>query len=207
MDPRSDTIDGMNYGSQLGKYFLSGALFLLPAAFFVQFLFYISGLVGGVIDLPFLWAFPLSLLLIIATGFFVRKVLRKRFKKSLHKLAKRKTPIGYIVRGLVGIDSVSNQINKAYRNAVLFKVDDGIYKLGFITDESLDILESGDDETHYTTEATPHELSVWVYAPYPISLSGDLMLVEVRKIKKIIKEEYESLPLFILSAGMIKGKK
>lgn len=90
---------------------------------------------------------------------------------------------------------------------MLFKVDDGIYKIGFITDEGMDILASCKDESHPGTEASPLDDSQWVYAPYPLSFSGDFMLVETRKIRKLIKEEYESLPLFVLSAGMVKGKK
>ena len=93
-------MDFMNYSNQIGRYFHSGALFLLPAALLAQFLLYILKLVGGVVE-----------------------------------------------------DSVS------------------------------------------------------VFAPYPLSLSGDLMVVELRKIKKISKAEYESLPLFVLSAGMVEGKK
>ena len=197
----------INYSNQIGRYFLSGALFLLPAALLAQFLLYISKLVGGVVDVPFFYAFPLSLLLILAVGFIVRKIFRKRLKKYIHKLSKRKTISGLIARAIVGIDSISNHVNKAYRNPVLVKVDDGIYKIGFITDESIQILESDVEIEHHVTEATPLEDSVWVFAPYPLSLSGDLMLVELRKIKKISKAEYESLPLFILSAGMVKGKK
>lgn len=200
-------MDMNELSNNIGRYFLSGALFLLPTALIVQFLLYISKLVGGVVEMPFLIAFPLSLCLIILVGFFVRKIFKKRLKKYLYKLSKKKTIPGLVARGLVAIDSISNHVNKAYRNPVLFKVDDGIFKIGFITDEGVEILDGETHEDHHETEALPAEGSVWIYAPYPLSLSGDFMLVEKRKIKLVTKEEYESLPLFVLSAGMVKGRK
>jgi len=191
----------------LGTYFLSGALFLLPVALIGQFLLYISGLVDSVYAMPFVFSFPLSVAIIIITGYFIRKIFKKRIKYFIHKLSKKKSFGGFLARLIMGIDSLSDQINKAYRNPVLYKVDDGIYKVGFITDDNVDVLESEPDETHAATEALPNSGALWVYAPYPLSFSGELVLVDIRKIKKLKKQESESLPLFVLSAGVIKPQK
>ena len=186
------------------SYFISGLLFLIPVFIVIQIIKGISWFVTNFVDIPILIAFPLSLILIFALGYSVRKFLRKRLKKRLHKYAENKTFLGYVAKIITSFDVLSDQVHKAFHNPVLYKVDDGIYKLGFITDESMEILGGGVPDEHHKTEAEPLEDSIWVYAPYPINFSGELVLVELRKIKMLEKEEAESIPLFVLSAGILK---
>ncbi len=186
------------------SYFISGLLFLIPVFIVIQLIKGISWFVKNFIDLPLVVAFPLSCVLIFTLGYGVRRLLRKRLKKRLHAYAEKKSFFGYVAKLITSFDVLSDQVHKAFHNAVLYKVDDGIYKLGFVTDESMNILMCEDDPTHHETEASPIEGSIWVYAPYPINFSGELVLVEMRKVKRLKKEDTESIPLFVLSAGILK---
>ncbi len=186
------------------SYFVSGLLFLIPVFIVIQLIKGISWFVTNFIELPLLIAFPIACVLIFILGYGVRKFLRKRLKKRLHTYAEKKTFLGYIAKLITSFDVLSDQVHKAFHNPVLYKVDDGIYKLGFITDEGTEILNGEEDPGHHETEASPIEGSIWVYAPYPINFSGELVLVEMRKIKKLKKEDTESIPLFVLSAGILR---
>jgi|GEM_PF-1995190 len=186
------------------SYFTSGLLFLIPVFIVIQIIKGISWLVTNFISLHLLIAFPLSCIAIFFIGYGVRKFLRKRLKKRLYAYAEKKSLLGYVAKLITSFDVLSDQVHKAFHNPVLYKVDDGIYKLGFITDESMEILTCDAIGNHHDTEATPLENSIWVYAPYPINFSGELVLVELRKIKRLKKQDTESIPLFVLSAGILK---
>ena len=186
------------------SYFISGLLFLIPVFIVVQLIKGISWFVDSVVDLPAYIAFPVACIGIFMIGYFVRRVVRKRIKKQLHKKAEDKTFLGLLARIFSRFDILSDEVHKAFHNPVLYKVDDGIYKLGFITDDSMNILTGDEDPEHHATEASPIKGSIWIYAPYPINFSGELVLVELRKIKRIKKEDTESIPLFVLSAGILK---
>lgn len=189
---------------KLISYFVSGLLFLIPVFIVIQLIKGVSWFVTNFVQTSIFIAFPLAVVGIFLLGYIIRKILRKRLKKQLHRLAKKKSFLGYLAKFITNFDKLSDQIHKAFHNPVLYKVDDGIYKLGFITNESLEILDGEDDLNHHKTEATPLEDSIWIYAQYPINFSGELVLVELRKIKKIKKEDSESIPLFILSGGIFK---
>lgn len=191
---------------KLVSYFISGLLFLIPVFIVIQLIKGISWFVTNFIDLPLVIAFPIACVFILGLGYIVRKIIRKRIKKQLHKKAQDKTLFGFIARVISRFDILSDEVHKAFHNSVLYKVDDGIYKLGFITDDSMSILLGDEDPDHHETEASPIEGSIWVYAPYPINFSGELVLVELRKIKRLKKQDTESIPLFVLSAGILKNK-
>lgn len=186
------------------NYFISGLLFLIPVFVVIQLIKGVSWFVTTFVSLPLLIAFPLACIGILLVGYVIQNFLRKKIKKQIHTYAKNKTPLGYIAKIITKFDMLSDHVHKAFHNPVLYKVDDGIYKLGFITNESMVILEDSSTPKKTSSEAKPEEGSIWIYAPYPVNFSGELVLVEQRKIKRIKKEEKESIPLFALSAGILK---
>ena len=84
-------------------------------------------------------------------------------------------------------------------------MDDGIYKLGYISNSSFTFLNL--DNIKNISESKPESDSVWVFTPSPINFSGNLQLVEMRKIKKLENSLKEDISFFILTAGISKSIK
>ncbi len=184
------------------KYFISGLLFLLPLWILYIVIKTLSGVVTNVVSINVLFGFIISLFVITAIGFLVRRIIKRYIGKYIYNWSKRPGFIGLCMRGFMQIDEVSEKAREAFTNPILYKVDDGIYKLGFVTDADQDIL--GTQDTAEVTEAQPATDAVWVYAPLPVTMLGELILVEKRKIQHINPEQKESIPLFIMTAGLVE---
>jgi uncharacterized membrane protein len=183
------------------KYFISGVLTILPIAFFYLIIKSISSIFNeAFVDMNIFLSFLLSIVLITFLGFLVTNFLSKRIKKNLNKKTQQKGLLSEVIKFFLNMDEISKNTKKVFERPVLYKVDDGIFELGYISNESfafLDFEEKG-------SEAEPDHASVWIYIPAPFSFMGSLKLVEKRKIKKIENEKKEEISLFILSAGISK---
>lgn len=189
---------------QAKKYFISGLLFILPMWVLYIIVKSLAGLITSVIEINVFIAFVVSLFVITGIGFVVRRIIKHYVGKHIKQWSTRPGIFGFAMKQFMQIDGIAEKTRAAFSNPILYKVDDGIYKLGFITDADIDILDSLDPETD--SEANPSQESVWVYAPLPVTMLGELILVEQRKIQKISAAQQESIPLFIFSAGLIETR-
>ncbi len=185
---------------KLFTYLTSGIVLIIPVFIIYQIISIVSFVIKPFIDLPIWMSFIFGLLVLIGIGWSFIHIFKNRLKTKVEKLSKNKTWIGTLATLILNAEKISNKAHSAFKNPVLYKVDDGIYKLGFITSQDLSIL---DNPNSADTEASPSDNSMWIYAPYPINLFGELVLVEARKIKKLDKENTKHLPLFILSGGIL----
>lgn len=174
---------------------------MIPLYILYQLVTIIASAVTTFVSLPLLFAFLVAFCGITAFGYLFTHYFRKYYRHRLERIAKRDTILGHLVSLVLNIEGMSEKAKEAFDNPVLYYVDEGISKLGFITDQDLDVLtleRSQDSELVVTSD------SVWVYAPNPINFFGELLLVERRRIKILDSEENESLPLFVLSGGLIE---
>lgn len=138
-------------------------------------------------------------------GFLVNKFLSKNIRKRLKKRSEDKGIIAGFSKIILNIKILSEKTKDIFKNPILYKVDDGIYKLGYISNNSFSFLEIDDAEN--ISESKPETDSVWVFTPSPINFSGSLQLVEMRKIKKLENSSKEDISFFILTAGISKSIK
>ncbi len=177
---------------KIKTYFLTGLLLLVPIFIIYQAITIVSAVVTPFVNLPLVFNFILGLIIVSLLGWVTIHIFKRRLKKQLYKISKRKSWLSVIATGLLEFDSLSDKTHKAFRNPILYKVDDGIYKLGYVTNDEISLLHKDVND------------GVWVYAPNPVNFFGEMILVEKRKIKRLNKDEIQNLPLFILSAGLLQ---
>ena len=177
------------------KYFLSGFIALIPVIILYQAMKSVSVLWRGVFpDSGFLLTFLFSVLIIIVLGFFLSKGLGGFFRNLFEKKSKKNGPLSFIFKFFLNFKAFSEKTKSAFGNPVYFEVSDGIYKLGFITDESVEFL----------SEENKSNAKVAVYSPDPISFIGELLFIEKRMLKNVDKKDKENIPIFLYTAGIIK---
>ncbi len=187
------------------RYFLIGFVALIP----VLLLMHILRVLSGVSQLSWLQLSPIgapfaSIFVIFLFGLGVVHIFERHLHKKLVRGSKTAGPWSLFCRNILNFNHISTKARTAFQNPVLYKVDDGIYKLGFITDQDLSILGTTLTDGYQTTsEATPSPDSVWIYAPAPVTFMGEMILAESRKITPLTGD-HENLALYIASAGLIE---
>lgn len=180
------------------KYFLQGLLLLSPLIGTV----YIFGLVFSIIDnsandiiLDFFdrkikgLGFILTLSVITVFGFLSSTILFRGIFIWIENLLLKSTVVRLIYTSIKDLSNAFVGENKKFNKPVLVNVqkDSGIYKLGFITQESMALIDK-------------KEL-IAVYLPMSYSFAGDLFLVEKEYIKAIDINNVEAMK-FVVSGGV-----
>ncbi len=180
------------------KYFLQGLLLLAPLIGTV----YIFGLVFPIIDdsandiiLDFFdrkikgLGFILTLSVITVFGFLSSTILFRGIFIWIENLLLKSTVVRLIYTSIKDLSNAFVGENKKFNKPVLVNVqkDSGIYKLGFITQESMALIDK-------------KEL-IAVYLPMSYSFAGDLFLVEKEYIKAIDINNVEAMK-FVVSGGV-----
>jgi len=184
---------------------------LVPLFLLYQAIAIVSAVVTPFVKLPLMVNFFLGIIVIILFGWVMIHVFKKRLKKHLKRVIKNKKSNSWltlIASAILEFDTLSDKAHKAFRNPILYKVDDGIYKLGYITNNDISFINNANAkktaQIKEENEISEGIDAVWVYAPYPVNFFGEMVLVEKRKIKKLNKDQVQNLPLFILSAGILQ---
>ena len=180
------------------KYFLQGLLLLSPLIGTV----YIFVLVFSIIDnsasniiLQFFdrkingLGFILTLSVITIFGFLSSTILFRGIFIWIENLLLKSTVVRLIYTSIKDLSNAFVGENKKFNKPVLVNVqkDSGIYKLGFITQESMGLIDK-------------KEL-IAVYLPMSYSFAGDLFLVEKEYIKAIDINSVEAMK-FVVSGGV-----
>jgi uncharacterized membrane protein len=180
------------------KYFLQGLLLLSPLIGTA----YIFGLVFSVIDnsandiiLDFFdrkikgLGFILTLSVITVFGFLSSTILFRGIFIWIENLLLKSTVVRLIYTSIKDLSNAFVGENKKFNKPVLVNLqkDSGIYKLGFITQESMSLIDQ-------------KEL-IAVYLPMSYSFAGDLFLVEKEYIKAIDINNVEAMK-FVVSGGV-----
>ncbi len=181
---------------KINTYFLTGLLLLVPLFILYQVITVVSAVVKPFVDLPLIITFPIGIVAIVLLGWIMVHIFKNRLKKHLERASSKKGWVSIIATGILEFDNLSNKTHKAFRNPILYKVDHGLHKLGYITNEDTTFITTSDN--------SPKPDAVWVYAPYPVNFFGEMILVDKCNIQQLNKEEVKNLPLFILSAGLLQ---
>ncbi|MDR2911613.1 MAG: DUF502 domain-containing protein [Bacteroidales bacterium] len=185
---------------KIGNYFLKGILFVAPVAIVVYILYAIfvtvDGWLGNTIKpligfhIPGLGIVVIFISLTIL-GFIGQTALVKPIKKTAEKFIRKVPILKLLYSSLTDLFSAFVGKEKKFNVPVkvLFNRENNLWKLGFITNESL-------------TEFDLSDLAA-VYFPHTYNFSGELYLIPKERIEKLELSPAEVMK-FIVSGGVTR---
>ena len=188
---------------KLINYLLQGLLYLAPltiTAYVVYAAFtFIDGLSQKILTKFFDVHIPglglLSLLVfLVLIGFLGRTIIAQPLKKIFRKVIDSVPLLNFIYSAFNDLFSAFVGKEKKFNQPVLVQVNlnSNLEKLGFITEENLDIIQS--------------EGKVAVYFPHSYNFSGELFIVPRTQIRQLDVNSSEMMK-FIVSAGLTGWEK
>lgn len=183
--------------SKLIKYFFTGLAVLLPLALSISFIAYLVSKLDVITNINF---FLIEMFIILAFVFIVGFLSNVYFGNKIGQIIEEwliKIPIfGFLYKSMRDVTTAFVGHDKKFTEPVAVKLNgDNIYKLGFITTKSADLisLNISDDSL------------IAVYFPISFSIAGDLFLVPESQIK-IVNEKPKEMMQYIISGGVINLK-
>ncbi len=133
--------------------------------------------------------FLLILITITFLGFLSSTIIFRGVFKWIENIILRNSLIRMIYTSIKDLSNAFMGEKKKFNKPVLVQLDkhNGIYKLGFITQQSMDLIAEKD--------------LIAVYLPISYSIAGDLYLVEKELVKPININSSEAMK-FIVSGGV-----
>ena len=188
---------------KLVNYLLQGLLYLAPlgiTAYIIYSAFtFVDGLSQKLLAKFFDFQIPglgiLSLFVfLIFIGFLGRTIIAQPLKKIFKKIINTVPLLNFIYSAFNDLFTAFVGKEKKFNKPVLVKVNmvSELEKLGFITEEDLDILQEKD--------------KVAVYFPHSYNFSGELFIVPKTQIRMLDVNSSEMMK-FIVSAGLTGWQK
>jgi len=188
---------------KLINYLLQGLLYLAPltiTAYIIYAAFnFIDGLSQKIITKFFDVHIPglglLSLLVfLVLIGFLGRTIIAQPLKKIFRKVIDSVPLLNFIYSAFNDLFSAFVGKEKKFNQPVLVKVNlnSDLEKLGFVTEENLDIIQA--------------QGKVAVYFPHSYNFSGELFIVPRTQIRHLDVNSSEMMK-FIVSAGLTGWEK
>jgi uncharacterized membrane protein len=183
---------------KLINYLLQGLLYIAPLGITAYIIYGAFTLVDGLsqkllakffdVQIPGLGLLSL-LIFLIFIGFLGRTIIAQPLKKVFHKIIDKVPLLNFIYSAFNDLFTAFVGKEKKFNQPVLVKVNlnSDLEKLGFITEENLDIIQA--------------EGKVAVYFPHSYNFSGELFIVPQTQIRKLDVNSGE-LMKFIVSAGL-----
>ena len=159
------------------SYFLNGFLILAPLTLTVYFIVASIAWLNDIFDIgiPGLGV-ALIVALVTLTGFLGSSFLVKPFIVLMEKALVKVPVVSIIYSSIKDLFSAFVGDNQKFNKPVLVRVRPGeeVYKLGFLTQESIDKLAIGPGPAEEGLLAT----KVVVYLPHSYNISGEVFIVE-----------------------------
>lgn len=183
---------------KLVNYLLQGLLYIAPLGITAYIIYSAFNFIDGIsqrlltrffdVQIPGLGLLSL-LLFLIFIGFLGRTIIAQPLKKIFRKIIDKVPLLNFIYSALNDLFSAFVGKEKKFNQPVLVKVNlnSDLEKLGFITEEELDIIKVED--------------KVAVYFPHSYNFSGELFIVPRTQLRKLDVNSSE-LMKFIVSAGL-----
>ncbi len=183
---------------KLANYLLQGLLYIAPLSITAFIIYSVFTFLDGIsqkilfnlfdINIPGLGVLTL-LLFLLFVGFIGRTIIAKPLKLVLTKIIDSIPLIKFIYSAFNDLFSAFVGKEKKFNQPVLVKVNlnSDLEKLGFITEENLEVLDEKD--------------KVAVYFPHSYNFSGELFIVPRTNIKSL-KVNSSEVMKFIVSAGL-----
>lgn len=183
---------------KLANYLLQGLLYIAPLSITAFIIYSVFTFLDGIsqkilfnlfdIYIPGLGVLTL-LLFLLFVGFLGRTIIAKPLKLVLAKIIDSIPLLKFIYSAFNDLFSAFVGKEKKFNQPVLVKVNlnSDLEKLGFITEENLEVLDEKD--------------KVAVYFPHSYNFSGELFIVPRTNIKSL-KVNSSEVMKFIVSAGL-----
>lgn len=183
---------------KLANYLLQGLLYLAPLGITAYIIYAAFNFVDGLsqklltrffdVEIPGLGLLSL-LVFLIFVGFLGRTIIAQPLKKVFRKIIDNVPLLNFIYSAFNDLFTAFVGKEKKFNQPVLVKVNlnSDLEKLGFITEENLEIIEA--------------EGKVAVYFPHSYNFSGELFIVPQTQIRKLDINSSEMMK-FIVSAGL-----
>lgn len=183
---------------RITQYFLQGVLLVAPVAiiFYIIYSLFVSidGLLVDKLELIVGFKIPglgilVSFIFLTLLGFIGETALVKPFKKAFGKLLEKIPVLKLLYTSLNDLFSAFVGKEKKFNVPVkvLFNKENNLWKMGFITRETMDVIGNND-------------LSA-VYFPHSYNFSGELYLVPSERIFKLDISPAEAMK-FVVSGGV-----
>lgn len=188
---------------KLLNYLLQGILYIAPIGITIYIIYAVFNLIDQSLQklldqfidfkIPGLGLLTLVLFLILV-GFLGRTIIARPLGRFINKTIDRIPLLGFIYSAFNDLFSAFVGKEKKFNQPVLVKVNlnTNLEKLGFITEENLELLEEKD--------------KVAVYFPHSYNFSGELFIVPKANIKLLNIPSSEVMK-FIISAGLTGWEK
>jgi uncharacterized membrane protein len=188
---------------KLANYLLQGLLYIAPLSITAYIIYSVFNLIDGLsqkllikffdIQIPGL-GFLSLLLFLVFVGFLGRTIIAQPLKLVFRKVIDRIPLLNFIYSAFNDLFSAFMGKEKKFNQPVLVKVNlnSDLEKLGFITEENLELL----DEKN----------KVAVYFPHSYNFSGELFIVPKANIKPVNINSSDVMK-FIVSAGLTGWEK
>ena len=183
---------------KLINYLLQGLLYIAPLGITAYIIYSAFTLIDGLsqkllarffdVQIPGLGLLSLLIFLIIV-GFIGRTIIAQPLKKVFKKVIDKVPLINFIYAAFNDLFTAFVGKEKKFNQPVLVKVNlnSDLEKLGFITEENLDVIQA--------------KGKVAVYFPHSYNFSGELFIVPKDQVKAINIAPSEVMK-FIVSAGV-----
>ncbi len=192
-----------NHMKKLANYLLQGLLYIAPLSITAFIIYSVFTFLDGLSQKLLLQLFDINipglgflslLLFLLFVGFLGRTIIAKPLKLVFTKIIDSIPLLKFIYSAFNDLFSAFVGKEKKFNQPVLVKVNlnSDLEKLGFITEENLDILEEKD--------------KVAVYFPHSYNFSGELFIVPKTNIKALEVNSSDMMK-FIVSAGLTGWEK
>jgi len=185
---------------KLVTYFMQGLVFVAPLAITIYIIFlifdFIDGLLRNVLEswtghiVPGVGVLIIFFMLTFL-GFIGEYIVFNPFKRIWERLLNRAPLLKVIYTSLADLFSAFVGKEKKFNYPVLVCInkENSLWKIGFVTQKSLDELDM--------------EGMVAVYFPHSYNFSGELFLIETAAVKKLDMPPAEAMK-FVVSGGVTR---
>jgi uncharacterized membrane protein len=125
--------------------------------------------------------------IILAVGFITRGVVARQILDFFEGIIEKAPGLSFIFGTTKDMTEAFVGEKKKFTKPVLVNVGEGVYRMGFITQEDMKIIEMPGHSA--------------VYLPYSYGLSGEMLIVETGKVKPIDVES-SHWTKYIISGGV-----
>ncbi len=190
---RNNQIKARSTWRLLINYFLRGLLVLLPIVLTVLIIVWLVNTISNVLHLreisgkEFFFYTLLVVSIIMAVGFITRGVVARQILDFFEGIIEKAPGLSFIFGTTKDMTEAFVGDKKKFTQPVVVNVGQGIFRMGFITQEDMKIIDMPGHSA--------------VYLPYSYGLSGEMLIVETGKIKPI-NVESSHWTKYIISGGV-----
>ena len=188
---------------KLANYLLQGVLYIAPLTITGYIIYSVFMFMDGILQKLLIQFFDIKIpglgfltliLFLILVGFIGRTIIADPLKVLFKNIINRIPLLNFIYSAFNDLFSAFVGKEKKFSQPVLVKVNlnSDLEKLGFITEENLELLEVSD--------------KVAVYFPHSYNFSGELFIVPKANIKPVNIKSSDVMK-FIVSAGLTSWEK